>query len=355
MFRFLLPAVLLASPVLAQAPPLVEFDKLTVLRRPPSPPYPPIARIAQVQGRVVLSVTIGPTGLPEAAQPVSGPALLRAASVADALQWAFAPVQIEGKPARIRTTFAMPYTLKDAPQPARETGGGRIVVQLGLIPSPLNVPVDLPALEWEVLGRLTRAGLQVADPAAADPGEALHLQLNLQAARAPDAIQLLNLQARCSLLADRDLARNTPGEAQRIWFDSHVSGRVEKADFQDEIARAFRESLDTLLGGPEAPAPLPESSTRTVEFKQMKIRYQPPAPPYPGLARERRVEGVVVVHIMVDPAGMPTRVEALTGPPELIMTAVRYALQWRFDPVLLDGVPQAARFKLTLPFRLRAL
>ena len=353
MFRFLLPALLLASPAFAQAPPLIEFDKLTVLRRPPSPPYPPIARIAQVQGRVVLSVTIGPTGLPEAAEAVSGPALLRAASVSDALQWAFAPVQLEGKPARIRTTFAMPYTLKDLTQPAGETGGGRIVVQLGLIPSALNVPVDLPALEWEVLGRLARAGLQVVDPAAAGSGDALYLTLNLQAARTPDAIHLLNLQARCSLFADKDLAANTPGEPQRIWFDSHVAGMSGKEGFQEEITRAFRERLDALLGGPEAPAPAPDLTTKTVEFKQMKIRFQPPAPPYPTLARERRVDGVVVVQITVNPAGMPVRAEAVTGPPELIMTAVRYALQWRFAPALLDGIPQAARFRLTMPFRLR--
>jgi protein TonB len=89
------------------------------------------------------------------------------------------------------------------------------------------------------------------------------------------------------------------------------------------------------------------------DFAQVKIKYQPPPPPYPPLAKIAKIQGTVVVEITIGPDGVPTQANAKEGPPQLRPAAENYAMQWRFFPAELNGVPQYARFKLTMPFRLR--
>ena len=97
------------------------------------------------------------------------------------------------------------------------------------------------------------------------------------------------------------------------------------------------------------------STTRVVEFdfSQIKIKYQPPAPPYPPLAKIAKIQGTVVVQITIGIDGVPIKAVALEGPPQLRPAAENYAMQWKFEPAMLNGVPQTAAFKLTMPFKLR--
>ena len=89
------------------------------------------------------------------------------------------------------------------------------------------------------------------------------------------------------------------------------------------------------------------------DFSQMKTKYQPPPPAYPPLAKIARIQGTVVVEITVGTDGIPTSAHALEGPPQLRPVAEAYAMGWKFEPALLNGVPQTARFKLTMPFKLK--
>ena len=97
------------------------------------------------------------------------------------------------------------------------------------------------------------------------------------------------------------------------------------------------------------------STTRVVDFdfSQIKIKYQPPAPPYPPLAKIAKIQGTVVVEITIGVDGVPIKAQALDGPPQLRPAAENYAMAWKFEPAMLNGVPQTAKFKLTMPFRLR--
>jgi TonB family protein len=85
----------------------------------------------------------------------------------------------------------------------------------------------------------------------------------------------------------------------------------------------------------------------------MKVRLQPEPPAYPPEAKKQRIQGTVVVELVVDDLGIPVRAHAVKGPQALRSTAVAYALGWRFEPVLSEGKPTSARFQLTMPFRLR--
>lgn len=104
---------------------------------------------------------------------------------------------------------------------------------------------------------------------------------------------------------------------------------------------------------PKAAAPSKETAVQDVDFSRIKVRHQPPPPAYPAEAKEQRIQGTVVVELRVDETGVPIAVKALEGPEALRPTAIAYAQDWRFEPLKVKGKPVQARFKLTMPFRLR--
>lgn len=109
------------------------------------------------------------------------------------------------------------------------------------------------------------------------------------------------------------------------------------------------------LGTLSATDALEPSPTAPVEmdWKHIKVKHQPDAPAYPPEAKAQGVQGTVVVHMVIDSDGKVTRATAASGPPELHACAVGYARGWTFEPVQANGKAVPARFKLTMPFRLR--
>ena len=90
-----------------------------------------------------------------------------------------------------------------------------------------------------------------------------------------------------------------------------------------------------------------------MDFSRIKVKVQPPAPAYPPDAKEARIQGTVVVSLTIDPEGKVTEAKALSGPVELQQCALEYAKTWEFEPAMVKGKPMWARFKLTMPFRLK--
>ncbi|MFZ1615159.1 MAG: energy transducer TonB, partial [Holophaga sp.] len=114
---------------------------------------------------------------------------------------------------------------------------------------------------------------------------------------------------------------------------------------------------------PQPPAGVGLQDSRTVagagpttvdfEFNQMRILSRVD-PMYPALAKLAKVQGEVVLLMLVDPHGIPSEVKALSGPhPSLEQEAMRVARMWRFEPARLNGQAVSAQFRLTIVFRLR--
>jgi TonB family protein len=76
------------------------------------------------------------------------------------------------------------------------------------------------------------------------------------------------------------------------------------------------------------------------------------APEYPAAALEAKVQGVVVVDVILDAAGVPADVQVLKGVPELDAAAVEAVRQWRFEPTLMNGVPVPVQITVTVNFSL---
>lgn len=99
-----------------------------------------------------------------------------------------------------------------------------------------------------------------------------------------------------------------------------------------------------------APGPLAD-----LHFSQIKVLEQPPAPRYPVEAKARKMMTNLILTLVVDPQGKPISCRPVPGPwlGFFAPVGMAYGMRWTFNPALLNGVPQYARFRLTMPFRLR--
>ena len=85
------------------------------------------------------------------------------------------------------------------------------------------------------------------------------------------------------------------------------------------------------------------------QIKAPKLLRRVP-PEYPMLAQQARVQGMVVLDAKVGPDGRVSSVEVLAGNPLLIEAAVEAVRQWRYQPLLLNGVPAAFVLNVTISF-----
>ena len=76
-----------------------------------APVYPAFAKMTHVQGIVVIETTIGKDGAVVAARAISGPPVLRQASVDSVRQWKFRPFLILGEPVEVETQLQIIFTL----------------------------------------------------------------------------------------------------------------------------------------------------------------------------------------------------------------------------------------------------
>ena len=77
-----------------------------------SPVYPPDAKKARIQGKVLLKAVIGKDGHVEHLDVVSGPSELQQSSVDAVRQWVYKPYLLNGDPIEVETTISVIYTLK---------------------------------------------------------------------------------------------------------------------------------------------------------------------------------------------------------------------------------------------------
>lgn len=108
-------------------------------------------------------------------------------------------------------------------------------------------------------------------------------------------------------------------------------------------------STDTAVDEIDVPATGPVAA--------MRLEYaQAPAPDYPRDAQRRRLQGVVMLQVLVDVDGRPLEVlvQQSSGHRQLDAIARRQVLErWRFRPATRDGVPVQAIGLVPVEFRLR--
>jgi len=106
-----------------------------------------------------------------------------------------------------------------------------------------------------------------------------------------------------------------------------------------------------VVGGlPDAPPP-----TQAVrvggQIKEPK-KLKDVKPTYPDIAKQARVQGVVILECTISPQGKVSDVKVLRGIPLLDAAAIEAVKQWVYTPTLLNGVPVPVIMTVTVNFRL---
>jgi len=106
-----------------------------------------------------------------------------------------------------------------------------------------------------------------------------------------------------------------------------------------------------VVGGlPDAPPP-PQAVRVGGQIKEpKKLKHVNPA--YPDIAKQARVQGVVILECTISPQGRVTDVKVLRGIPLLDSAAIEAVKQWVYSPTLLNGVPVPVIMTVTVNFRL---
>ena len=77
-----------------------------------------------------------------------------------------------------------------------------------------------------------------------------------------------------------------------------------------------------------------------------------PAPEYPPEARDKLIQGEVVLHAIIDKEGKISKVQVLSGDDMLAKSAVEAVRQWRYKPMLVDGEAREVDTTITVTFSL---
>lgn len=75
-------------------------------------------------------------------------------------------------------------------------------------------------------------------------------------------------------------------------------------------------------------------------------------PKYPAEAKERGIQGTVVLNGVIDTAGHLTDVRVMAGPPMLQPAALDAVRQWIYQPYTVDGQPIEVEADISVVFAL---
>jgi protein TonB len=107
-----------------------------------------------------------------------------------------------------------------------------------------------------------------------------------------------------------------------------------------------------IVGGlPDAPPPPVQAVRVGGQIKEPK-KLKNVSPVYPDIAKQARVQGVVILECTISPQGKVTDVKVLRGIPLLDQAAVDAVKQWVYTPTLLNGVPVPVIMTVTVNFKL---
>jgi len=109
---------------------------------------------------------------------------------------------------------------------------------------------------------------------------------------------------------------------------------------------------DSVLGSDQVLPPPPPPAVRHPPVSRMMEgnlihRVQPD---YPPLARQVRVQGLVVLRAMISREGTIEDLQVLSGHPMLVKAAVEAVRQWRYRPYELNGEPVEVETEVKVNF-----
>jgi protein TonB len=78
----------------------------------PNPEYPPLAKAARIQGKVLLEALIGKDGTVEELNVLSGHPMLVKSAMEAVRQWRYQPTRVKAEPVEVITEIDINFTLE---------------------------------------------------------------------------------------------------------------------------------------------------------------------------------------------------------------------------------------------------
>jgi len=75
-------------------------------------------------------------------------------------------------------------------------------------------------------------------------------------------------------------------------------------------------------------------------------------PVYPPLARQARIQGSVILQVVINKSGDVENIQLYSGHPMLAPAAIDAVKQWKYKPYLLNGEPVEVETTVTVSFTL---
>jgi TonB family protein len=308
--------------------------------------YPEAAMTARIEGTVVLQATVDSAGNVTDASVLSGPQELRKAAIQSVLQWHF----VRGGSSTKQVSIAFQLGVENGQATPTVSAGGAVPPAAGAQPAPATrVMVFAP-------GPTAAAAPQLAQLRA--ELEAPYRQMALEKIRTI-ATPGLSDEVRGELLASLPIhvgdAPTTENMAQLRdavkQFDEHLTVSIVQTGSPDEV--------DIRIAAPGALTQFvmtasPASGTRVTvgEKVQEANLINRVMPTYPSLAKATRIQGDVVLAVVIGKDGTVQEIKVVSGHPLLIPAAMAAAKQWTYKPFLVNGEPVEVSTQVDVNFAL---
>jgi protein TonB len=127
-----------------------------------------------------------------------------------------------------------------------------------------------------------------------------------------------------------------------------VIGSTGTSPGRNGVLDSIGSGFNTVVPPPPTPSAHPPRVSRVMEGNLI-YRVQPQ---YPLLARQARIQGIVVLRAMISQEGKIENLQVITGHPLLVKSAMDAVLQWRYRPYYLNNEPVEVETQVTVNFTL---
>jgi protein TonB len=127
-----------------------------------------------------------------------------------------------------------------------------------------------------------------------------------------------------------------------------VIGSTGTSPGRNGVLDSIGSGFNTIVPPPSTPSVHPPRVSRVMEGNLI-YRVQPQ---YPPLARQARIQGMVVLRAMISREGKIENLQVITGHPMLVKSAMDAVLQWRYRPYYLNNEPVEVETQVTVNFTL---
>jgi TonB family protein len=393
-----------ASPPAASAARRAQVDADTasalIVQKAPLQ-YPAAARNAGIQGTVVLRVVTSYSGAVEEVTVVSGDPVLAQAAAEAVKQWKYKPYMVDGSPTEMETQVSINFHLKASPAPppppppapplgefrddaysndffgiyyplsrdwVRETDLLRakaasqgINSDTFVLLAALYIPRD--ASPYQADSSFTLLALN--RPVDQDCKQRLELFINdLQAhkdGKPKGGVSQFTSAGRDFYRADFEFRQSAEHRAfvclssKDYFLQWNIVGSTKQA-IETAVA-----TLASITSAPPTTTPAPQhdgnqdfsTKTRVPPGLATGLLIKKVTPLYPPEAKYAHIQGTVALQAVISKSGDVVDLEAISGPIELVVSAVNAVRKWKYRPYLVNGEPVSVQTQIVVNYALQ--